>query len=140
MARSLQHEYRKHRERLSPALLSRIQRGLDCRPVEYESALKLADECRDTIDALLSSVDLVITPSAAGEAPAGLASTGSSTFNRTWTLLGVPCLTLPVARGTQNLPIGIQLIGRLRRDAQLLCAGLWIEGALPQLADCKEIS
>jgi len=140
MARSLQHEYRKHRERLSPALLSRIQRGLDCRPVEYESALKLADECRDTIDALLSSVDLVITPSAAGEAPAGLASTGSSTFNRTWTLLGVPCLTLPVARGTQNLPIGIQLIGRSRRDAQLLCAGLWIERALPQLADCKEIA
>src|SRR6185369_10711141 len=35
MARSLQHEYRMHRERLSPALLSGIQRGLDCRPLEY---------------------------------------------------------------------------------------------------------
>ena len=130
MARSLQHEYQHHRERLSSELVSRIRFGLDCRPADYERGLRLASECRAAIDMLLGTVDLLITPSAPGEAPVGLASTGSSVFNRMWTLLGLPCLTLPVGHGPHDLPVGVQLICPSRQEKKLISAARWIEDLL----------
>jgi len=37
---------------------------------------------------------------------------------------------LPGFVGPNNLPIGIQLIGRHLGDTQLLCAAAWIERAI----------
>ena len=56
----------------------------------------------------MEDIDLLLTPSAPGEAPAGLASTGDTSFNilSTWTY--TPCVTLPVFTGPSGLPIGIQ--------------------------------
>jgi Asp-tRNA(Asn)/Glu-tRNA(Gln) amidotransferase A subunit family amidase len=64
--------------------------------------------------------DFLVTPAAAGEAPATLRSTGTSEFNRIWTLLGVPCITLPGGAGPSGLPLGVQLAGRRNEDMQLL--------------------
>jgi hypothetical protein len=74
--------------------------------------------------------DVLLTPAAAGEAPVGLASTGDPAFSRIWTLLGVPCLSLPVLRGPAGLPLGLQLIGARGRDEDLLAAASWIENRL----------
>ncbi|CAM4029237.1 amidase [Bordetella bronchialis] len=68
----------------------------------------------------LADVDFIVSPSAPGEAPQGLASTGSSVFNRIWSLLGWPCLHLPTATGELGLPVGVQWIGRPDHDAELL--------------------
>src|SRR2546422_6887197 len=38
-------------------------------------------------------------PISTGEAPEGLAATGDPVFCRIWTLLGVPCISLPVLTG-----------------------------------------
>ena len=38
--------------------------------------------------------------------------TGDPVFNRMWTLLGTPCLTLPATWGDSGLPTGVQLVGR----------------------------
>ncbi len=62
----------------------------------------------------------VITPAACGEAPAGLADTGSSVLNTMWTLLHVPCVALPVGTGTGGLPLAVQLVAPRFRDAELL--------------------
>ena len=70
---------------------------------------------------------LLLTPSAPGEAPEGLATTGSATFNRRWSLLGLPCLTLPVMRGPRSLPVGVQLVGRWHDEARLLATAAFIE-------------
>ena len=61
-------------------------------------------------------------PAAPGEAPAGLGYTGNPVFNRMWTLLGVPCVTLPAIWGESGLPVGIQLVGRIGDDARLMAA------------------
>jgi amidase len=45
-------------------------------------------------------------------------------------LLGLPCLYLPLAVGDQNLPIGLQLIGRYGDDACVLQVGAFLHRAL----------
>ncbi|MDE0384164.1 MAG: amidase family protein, partial [Defluviicoccus sp.] len=60
-----------------------------------------------------------------GEAPEGLGMTGDPIFQTTWTLLHLPCVTLPFATGPRGLPVGVQLIGRRGADAALLAAAKW---------------
>jgi Asp-tRNA(Asn)/Glu-tRNA(Gln) amidotransferase A subunit family amidase len=68
----------------------------------------------------MQNIDLLLTPSAPGEAPAGLASTGDTSFNilPTWTY--TPCVTLPIFSGPTGLPVGIQLIGHRNQDHRML--------------------
>jgi Asp-tRNA(Asn)/Glu-tRNA(Gln) amidotransferase A subunit family amidase len=128
LARALQHEYRTHREQLSAALVSRIETGLALPPADYEAALALRDECRRAMADVFRGVDLLLAPAAPGEAPEGLSSTGRATFNRLWTALGLPAITLPHSRGPRGLPLGLQFIGGPRRDAALLAQVAWVEG------------
>jgi amidase len=79
------------------------------------------------IESLFGAADVIIAPSAVGEAPATLASTGDPLFNRPWQLLGCPVISLPFGRGAQDLPIGVSVIARPGRDAQLLAAAAWLE-------------
>jgi Asp-tRNA(Asn)/Glu-tRNA(Gln) amidotransferase A subunit family amidase len=65
---------------------------------------------------------VVLTPAAIGEAPVGLHTTGDHLFNKTWTLLHVPCVAIPAGRGPQGLPLGLQVVGRRFGDASLLAA------------------
>ena len=68
---------------------------------------------------VFSRADLVITPSAPGEAPAGLHNTGDPMFNRIWTFLQTPCMNLPLTRGANGLPIGMQLVCNKQQDERL---------------------
>lgn len=68
---------------------------------------------------VFSRADLVITPSAPGEAPAGLHNTGNPMFNRIWTFLQTPCMNLPLTRGANGLPIGMQLVCNKQQDERL---------------------
>ena len=72
----------------------------------------------------------MLAPSVTGEAPAGLASTGSPIMNRAWTLLHVPCVGVPAGQGPTGLPIGLQVIGRIADDARVLAVAEWIHGQL----------
>ena len=67
---------------------------------------------------------------APGEAPLGRESTGDATFNRPWTTMGTPCVTLPHHTGPKGLPVGVQLNGGFAKDDDLLAVGLWAEKAL----------
>jgi Asp-tRNA(Asn)/Glu-tRNA(Gln) amidotransferase A subunit family amidase len=72
----------------------------------------------------------LLTPSAPDEPPEGLASTGPSTFNRLWTLLGWPCVNVPGLSGLHGAPMGVQLTGPAGADAQLLALARRLERAL----------
>ena len=84
------------------------------------AAYDLAAECRKAFDAMFASFDVVLTPSAPGEAPEGLHTTGEWVFNGMWTLLHVPCLAIPCMKGPKGLPVGIQIAGPRYSDARLL--------------------
>jgi len=71
-------------------------------------------------DDVMADFDILLTPSAPGEAPEGLEWTGDPVFNAPWTALHVPCITIPYGTGPLGLPLGVQIIGRRGQDAQAL--------------------
>ena len=78
----------------------------------------------------MADFDVILSPSAPGAAPEGLASTGTSTFNRLWTLMGTPCVNVPGLADADGLPLGVQVIGRFGADRATLEAALFVESAL----------
>lgn len=97
-----------------------IERGLSVTAKEYARLTGQRHLLQSAWLELLSDFDLILTPSAPGPAPAGHASTGSSVFNRTWSLLGWPCIHLPISQTTDGLPLGVQCVAPAGRDISLL--------------------
>jgi Asp-tRNA(Asn)/Glu-tRNA(Gln) amidotransferase A subunit family amidase len=83
-------------------------------------AYDLAADCARTFEAMCASFDVVVTPSAPGEAPEGLHTTGDWIFNGMWTVMHMPCLAIPCMKGPKGLPVGIQIVGPRYSDARLL--------------------
>ena len=51
-------------------------------------------------------------------------------MNVVWTLLHAPCVSVPMGRGPNGLPLGLQVIGRIGEDARTLACARWIEARL----------
>ena len=79
---------------------------------------------------LFDRVDVLLCPSAPGEAPQGVEFTGDPRFNSIWTLAGTPCVTLPVGTGAKGLPLGLQLVGLRHEDNRLLSTAAWVAAHL----------
>jgi amidase len=129
-ARALAWEYLNHPDKISATLRPRIEEGWQISREAYDAARSLARDCRRRLADRMADYDFLITPSAPGEAPATLETTGSSVFNRVWTLLGVPCVTLPFGTGPHKVPLGVQLVGPFDGDSALLAWAHWAERAL----------
>ncbi len=110
---------------LSPALRDTIGRGLSLSDADHAQARRLQESARDSWEHGFGDIDLVLTSSALGAAPAGLSHTGNSGFNKAWSVLGWPCLHLPVTVDAAGLPLGLLLVARPGADRQLLA---WARG------------
>jgi Asp-tRNA(Asn)/Glu-tRNA(Gln) amidotransferase A subunit family amidase len=130
MAQALAHERIEHSAELSPRLAQMLDAGMTIGAEEYERALARAAKARAALAAFFGECDAVLVPAAPGEAPLGLGNTGNPIFNRMWTLLGVPCVTLPVRWAENGLPTGVQLVGRMQDDARLMACAAFLEQAL----------
>jgi amidase len=118
--------HREPHDGLSSRFQQFLEEGAAVSPEQLGSARTQAERCRAEIDRLFDSFDALLTPAANGEAPEGLAATGDPLFARIWTLLGTPCLSLPLLHGPAGLPVGLQVVGPRSRDATLLSAAAWI--------------
>jgi Asp-tRNA(Asn)/Glu-tRNA(Gln) amidotransferase A subunit family amidase len=124
-------ELYRHEALLSPRLREeKIAFGRELTLDAFRDAWRGADRAREAARDWASAFDAILTLPAPGQAPRGLASTGSAVFNALWTQLYMPCLTLPTAEGPDGLPVGIQLIARRHADERLLAVGLWVEARL----------
>jgi Asp-tRNA(Asn)/Glu-tRNA(Gln) amidotransferase A subunit family amidase len=130
MSRALSHERLHHRDRLSPRLRAILDDGLAIPGAEHAAGLARTEAAKRRIDALFDQFDVLLAPSATGEAPVGLDATGDPLFCRSWTLLGLPCVHLPFARGSHGLPVGLQLVGRWGEDHRLLANAQWVHERL----------
>jgi len=130
MARGLAHELAQHRAQVHPMLVQRVEQGAAIPYGEYAKALAYAADCRRRLADLMGDVDAIVTPSATGEAPLGLESTGNTAMNRLWTLLHGPCVTVPAGEGPAGLPLGVQLVGLPGSDARTLAVARWAESIL----------
>jgi len=129
-ARAFAFENDRHRDALGPALLKLIDDGQAISHDAYDDARALTSRARRQTADLFEDIDIILSPSAPGVAPEGLSTTGTSTFNRVWTLMGVPCVNIPGLSDASGLPLGVQAIGRFGRDRQTLQAGLFIESVI----------
>jgi Asp-tRNA(Asn)/Glu-tRNA(Gln) amidotransferase A subunit family amidase len=134
MARALAFERIEHSAELSPRLAQMLDAGLAVGAEDYEAALGEAAEARRGLARFCTGRDAVLVPAATGEAPLGLGYTGDPVFNRMWTLLGVPCVTMPARWAENGLPTGVQLIGGIGDDARLMAAAAFLERALAETA------
>ena len=127
MAISLRREWDNGRDKLSPALRSRIEHGRAVRAVDYLGARASIPELAASLTELFEQrYDAILTPAAFGTAPAGLESTGDPAFCALWTLCGMPALSVPLMQSANGLPLGVQLVGARHRDGQLLRAVRWL--------------
>jgi Asp-tRNA(Asn)/Glu-tRNA(Gln) amidotransferase A subunit family amidase len=66
------------------------------------------------------NINLWVSPSTLTTAPKGLESTGSPLMNLPWTYSGLPTITFPAGKNSQNLPIGLQFSGSFNEDEMML--------------------
>jgi Asp-tRNA(Asn)/Glu-tRNA(Gln) amidotransferase A subunit family amidase len=106
-------------ELVSPGIKARMGRTDD---LALRKALDDSAMLRIAFDKLAEPFDAVLTPAATGVALEGISYAGDPIFNGLWTLLHVPCLSMPVMTGEKGLPIGLQLVGPRYADARVIAA------------------
>jgi Asp-tRNA(Asn)/Glu-tRNA(Gln) amidotransferase A subunit family amidase len=126
MAANLDVEWEKGRERLSEPLRALLARGREVSALDYQIALARIAPLNDGFRDIFERCDAILTPAAPGTAPKGLGSTGDPSFCTLWTLLGTPALNLPLMRGSNGLPLGVQLVAQRDDDARLLRTARWL--------------
>ena len=131
MAANLEPLWLAGKDKLSERLRGLMERGRETRAVDYQRVLRSLPAVRESFDELfMERYDAIVTPPALGTAPKGLAATGDPAFCVLWTLLGMPAVTLPLMRGANGLPLGVQLVGRRNFDGRLLRTARWLERKL----------
>ncbi len=130
MAANFDLEWEKGRERLSETLRALLARGREVSALEYQQALARIPILNEGFGEIFERCDAILTPAAPGTAPKGLGATGDPAFCTLWTLLGMPALSLPLMRGENGLPLGVQLVGPRHDDARLLRTARWLSAQL----------
>ena len=119
-------ELRFRRDQVSKAYILQAQAGEAYSAEQYDEALNVLNSSQNAFNSIMEDFDALLTPSAPGEAPRGLETTGNPVFNRLGTAMRGPCINVPGLEGTSEMPVGVQLIGRVGRDQRVLSAGHWL--------------
>ena len=134
-AHSYAWEYDNHRDLLDANVLDIIELGRKMTYPEYLAMLTRAQAVRGRLSDLMQAVDAIVTPSVPGEPPPSRRVAGEGfimgdpIMSRGWTLLHVPCVTVPHFVGPQGMPVGVQLIGAFAEDERLLSIAKWAEAS-----------
>jgi Asp-tRNA(Asn)/Glu-tRNA(Gln) amidotransferase A subunit family amidase len=126
-------EYQVHYDAMPPLLRAKMDETVGILPADYDEARRTASRARGALAGIFDDVDVLLTFSAPGAAPKGLASTGNTRFNQLWTLMGVPCVNVPAYVADGGLPVGVQVIARFGNDAGALAAARFVEEALARV-------
>jgi Asp-tRNA(Asn)/Glu-tRNA(Gln) amidotransferase A subunit family amidase len=129
-AKSLAREREENGGLLSERLRQMLEDGDKVGIREETAAKALATKCRHRLAQVWRDVDVILTPAAPGAAPRGIERTGDPVFNRMWTLLGNPCISLPAGKNAAGLPLALQLVGPHNEDAELIGHAAWLEARL----------
>ena len=127
MANNFQVYYKKDKTKLSKEMRDAISRGMKYSAKEYADASDFMQQSYDSYSEVFEDYHGVITPSSSGVADKGLKSTGSSDFQKNWTYMGLPAISLPLLTGENDLPLGVQLVGNKLDDLRFLGTANWLE-------------
>jgi Asp-tRNA(Asn)/Glu-tRNA(Gln) amidotransferase A subunit family amidase len=122
-------EYDRHRDQLGKELRESLDAAASITADSYDAARRTSRRGRQALADIMAEHDVILTPSAPCDAPQNLATTGNPMFNRLWTLMGTPCVNVP-GLNEDDMPLGIQIVGRFGRDRAALEAALFVERAV----------
>lgn len=108
-------EYDLSPNRLSNIIKSMIEEGKKINLNYYKECLDKQNKLSAQLESFLSNYDVVISPSTSGEAPC-LGEEEKADPCLIWTLCRVPSVHLPLFKGPNNLPFGLQCITRRYND------------------------
>lgn len=120
ICRHLSSVFKSNREKLSETILPVIDRTPAITPEDYANALNLKQKAETYFHNVFSEYDVILNPSTTGEAPRIGGGTGDPAFCKPWSLTGLPAITLPLLTGRNNLPVGVQVIGRVDGGMELV--------------------
>ena len=119
--------FKKYKKKLSKYMQNAIINGNKHSAKEYAEAIDFMKRSYESYQEVFEDYHGVLSPSSPGVAPKGLKSTGTAEFNKVWSYLGTPCISLPLLEGENNLPLGVQLIGDKYDDHRFLGVAKWLE-------------
>ena len=111
LARSLAHERRCHADELSLKIKDLLASGDQISLERHHANCQLAQNAKALLFHAFGEHEVLLVPSAIGEALPTLQETGDPVFGRVWTLLGSPLVHLPFLQGRSGLPVGLQAGG-----------------------------
>lgn len=82
--------------------------------------------CRDWLWSYAPEADVILAPAAPDIAPLGHAATGAPHMSRPWQAMGLPVINVPGMTDENGVPLGLQLIGKVREDDALLDHANWL--------------
>ena len=127
MANNFQVYYDKDKSKLSKEMNDAISRGLKYSAKDYSDAIDFMKQSYESYKEVFEDYYGILTPSSNGVADKGLGSTGSADFQKIWTYLGLPAISLPLLTGENDLPLGLQLVGNKFDDLRFLGTAKWLE-------------
>jgi Asp-tRNA(Asn)/Glu-tRNA(Gln) amidotransferase A subunit family amidase len=126
IVRCLADERENHWQQLSETAQAALQKANAVSDDAYQEALGIQRAANEWFEQFFHDYDAIVTPSATGEPPLYGDGTGDPICCTTWTLCGLPCVSLPLLRGSKDLPIGVQLVGSTDTDDRLLRSTRWL--------------
>ncbi|XBB69758.1 amidase family protein [Nocardioides sp. WV_118_6] len=119
-------------DRLDPGLLALIRYGRTLSARDLAGAHERRAALRQRMREELEAFDLLLTPTMLGtafplgldappeEAAADVVGLGWTPFTYLFNLTGQPAVSVPAGLSRAGLPLGVQLVGRLHRDGDVL--------------------
>ena len=141
------HHLENDRERMDPTLVAQLDRASGYSAQELYRAIFLRTRLYRLVQSWFESADIVVTPTLSRTAlaldhdffaPVEIDGKPIDTMRRAWypytlpfNMTGNPAVSIPCGWDGAGLPIGLQLVGRLGADAELLRAAALFEKARP---------
>ena len=127
---SLLAEYGAGKQGLHEDIIEEVEVNRGITPRAMAEAYDGISGLRPVFDGRLADYDAWLTASVPGEAILRRDGNGEATFNRLFTALHLPCVTIPGLTGPAGLPVGVQLVGARFSDMQVLASASVLEELL----------
>lgn len=133
-ARENRKRYEEHGAAIGAKLAALVEDGLAIPEETYRQARETVATAGGVFESSVKGGALWLVPSAPGQAPEGLETTGDPRCNAPFTAMGVPAISLPFMLTGNGLPLGCQIVGPKGGDDSVLAAAQHLETVLKRAA------
>ncbi|MBD3296633.1 MAG: amidase [Candidatus Omnitrophica bacterium] len=114
-------------EVVSEVLVGMIEKGQDLKLEQYKKAIQFQGELAKKVDTYFDTFDVLLTLSTSGEAPRFETPQDKPDSCLIWNMTYLPVMNVPLFKGPNDLPFGLQIVGRRYEDPKLFDFARWLK-------------